>query len=68
MKKSVRFSPDVSERAVHTVAESRGDYPSQWVAVESIAAKIGCTSRTLLSWVRQHERDTGQREGPGTSE
>ena len=37
-------------------------------AVESIAAKIGCTAQTLLTWVRQHERDTGQREGPTTAD
>jgi len=50
------------------VAESRGDYPSQWAAVESVASKIGCTPQTLLKWVRQHERDTGQREGPSTAD
>ncbi len=68
MKKSVKFSPEVRERAVRMVEESRADHPSQWSAIESIAAKIGCTPQTLLTWVRQHERDTGQREGPTTSE
>jgi transposase len=68
MKKSVKFSPEVRERAVRMVAECRGDHPSQWAAVESIAAKIGCTSQTLLNWVRQHERDSGQREGPTTAD
>jgi transposase-like protein len=68
MKKSVKFSPEVRERAVRMVAECRGDHPSQWAAVESIAAKIGCTAQTLLTWVRQHERDTGQREGPTTTD
>ena len=68
MKKSVKFSPEVRERAVRMVEESRADHPSQWSAIESIAAKIGCTPQTLLTWVRQHERDSGQREGPTTSE
>jgi|SRR5260370_21391092 transposase len=68
MKKSVKFSPEVRERAVRMVAESRGDHPSQWAAIESIAGKIGCTAQTLLSWVRQHERDTGQREGSSSAE
>lgn len=68
MKKSVKLSPEVRERAVRMVAECRGDHPSQWAAVEAIAAKIGCTPQTLLSRVRQHERDTGQREGPTTAE
>jgi transposase len=29
------------------VEESRGQHDSQWVAIVSIAAKIGCTSETL---------------------
>jgi transposase len=68
MKKSVKFSPEVRERAVRMVIEHRNEHPSQWAAVESIAGKIGCTPQTLLSWVRRHERDTGQRDGPTTAE
>ena len=68
MKKSVRFSPEVQERAVRMVMEARGQYESQWAAIESIAAKIGCTAETLRRWVRRHERDTGQREGVSTAE
>lgn len=40
MKKSNKFSPEVRERAVRMVQEHRGDYPSLWAAVESIAPKI----------------------------
>ena len=68
MKKSVKFSPEVQERAVRMVVEARGQHDSQWAAVESIAGKIGCTAETLRRWVRQHERDTGQREGLTTAE
>ncbi len=68
MKKSVKFSPEVRERAVRMVAECRADHRSQWAAIESIAGKIGCTAQTLCNWVRQHERDSGQREGPTTAE
>jgi transposase len=68
MKKSVKFSPEVREHAVRMVTESRADHPSLWSAVESIAAKIGCTPQTLLTWVRQYERDSGQREGPTTAD
>lgn len=68
MRKSVKFSPEVRERAVRMVSEHRGEYESQWAAVVSIAAKIGCTPQTLLNWVRQHERDSGQREGKTTAE
>ena len=68
MKKSVKFSPEVRERAVRMVFESRPDHPSLWAAVESIAAKIGCTAQTLHNWVRQHERGTGQQDRPTSSE
>ena len=67
MKKSVNFSPAVRERAVRMVAECRGDHPSQWAAVESIASKIGCTAQTLLAWAREHERDADQRDEPTTA-
>lgn len=50
------------------VQESRSEYPSLWVAVESIAPKIGCSAQTLLTWVKRHEVDSGQREGVTTSE
>ena len=66
MKKSNKFSPEVRERAVRMVQEHRGEYPSLWAAVESIAPKIGCVPQTLLEWVKRVEVDTGQREG-GTS-
>jgi len=49
MKKSVKFSPEVRERAVRMVIEHRNEHPSRWAAVESIAGKIGCTPQTLLS-------------------
>jgi transposase len=63
MKKSNKFSPEVRERAVRMVQEHRGEYPSLWAAVESIAPKIGCVLQTLLEWVKRVEIDTGTREG-----
>ena len=68
MKKSTKFSPEVRERAVRLVFEQREQYESQWAAVVSISGKMGCMSQTLLNWVRQHERDTGQRDGTTTAE
>ncbi|WP_153116998.1 IS3 family transposase [Rhodocyclus tenuis] len=62
-QKPTKYSPEVRERAVRMVFESRGDYGSQWAAIESIAAKIGCSAQTQCNWVRQFERDTGQRDG-----
>ncbi len=46
------------------VFEHAGEHASQWAAIGSIAAKIGCTAETLRGWVRQAERDQGKRAGP----
>ena len=58
-----KYSPEVRERAVRMVQEHRGEYPSLWAAIESIAPKIGCVPQTLREWVRKHEVDTGMRDG-----
>ncbi|WP_409259089.1 IS3 family transposase [Paraburkholderia sp. Cpub6] len=68
MNKSNKFSAEVRERAVRMVQEHRGEYPSQWAAIDSIAPKIGCTSQTLLGWVKREEVDSGEREGVTASE
>ena len=68
MSKSNKFSPEVRERAVRLVQEHRGEYPSLWAAVESIAPKIGCVPSTLLDWIKQAEVDGGARAGVTTSE
>ncbi|URI07962.1 IS3 family transposase (plasmid) [Aquincola tertiaricarbonis] len=68
MSKSNKFSPEVRERAVRMVQEHRGEYPSLWAAIESIAPKIGCVPQTLNEWVKRAEVDAGVREGVTTSE
>ncbi|QHS09141.1 IS3 family transposase [Sinimarinibacterium sp. NLF-5-8] len=68
MSKQNKFSPEVRERAVRLVQEHRGEYPSLWAAVESIAPKIGCVPTTLLDWVKRSEIDSGTRDGMTTSE
>jgi transposase len=50
------------------VMEHAGDYGSQWGAISSISAKIGCTAETLRRWVRQAERDEGSRPGPTSAD
>ena len=68
MKKIPKYSPEVRERAVRMVQEHRGEYPSLWAAIESIAPKIGCVPQTLHGWLRQHEVDSGQVNGLSTDE
>src|SRR5262245_15306668 len=67
-KASPKFSTEVRERAVRMVFEHRAERTSQWAAIASIAAKIGCTAQTLSNWVRQAERDQGRRPGATTDE
>ena len=40
---SRRYSPEVRERAVRMVFEHQHEHESQWAAIVSVAAKIGCT-------------------------
>ena len=68
MNKSNKFSPEVLERAVRMIKEHRGEYPSLWAAVESIAPKIGCVPQTSLDWVKRTEIDAGSRPGTTTTE
>lgn len=68
MPRRSRYSPEVRERAVRLVFEHEGEHGSQWAAISSIAAKLGCTAETLRKWVRQAERDTGRRQGLTTDE
>ncbi len=60
-KRQPRFSPEVRSRAVRMVLDHQSDYPSRWVAIRSIASKIGCTPTTLHDWIKKAEIDTGQR-------
>jgi transposase len=68
MRKRSRYPAEVRERAVRLVHEQQAEHPSEWAAIESIAAKMGCTPETLRKWVRQAERDAGKRPGLTTSE
>lgn len=56
-----QYTPEFRSEAVRLVLES-GKKP------EEIARDLGITGETLRIWIRQHETDTGQREGLSTSE
>jgi transposase-like protein len=50
------------------VFDHEAEHESQWAAIGSIAAKMGCTAETLRKWVRQVERDRGRRSGATTAD
>ena len=68
MARPSRYSPEVRERAIRLFQEHVAEHPSPWAAMVSIASKLGCTAETLRNWVRQAERDAGQRGGLTTDE
>ena len=68
MSRKSRYSPEFRERAVRMVFDHQAEYGSQWAAMNSIAAKVGCTAETLRKWVRQSEKDRGIRDGLTTDE
>ena len=68
MARPPKYSPELRERAVRLVLEHTADHPSQWAAIRSVGEKLGCSVEALRRWVRQGERDAGQRPGLTTSE
>jgi len=68
MNTSRRYSPEVRDRAARMVLEQQKEHSSQWAAIQSIAAKIGCTHETLRRWVRQAESNQGLRPGMSTAD
>jgi transposase len=63
------YPRELRERAVRMVAEVRPNYPSQWAAIQAVAAKLDIdTAETLHKWVRRAEIDSGARAGVSSEE
>jgi transposase len=68
MGRKSKYSPEVRERAVGLVRETLKSHDSEWAAITSVAEKIGCTAETLRKWMRQRQRDAGERPGLTTED
>src|ERR671939_1914569 len=58
-----RYPQEMRERAIRLVREHRGEYPSEWGTITSIAGKLGIDPETLRLWLRRDEVDHHQRPG-----
>ena len=68
MGRRSRYPAEMRDRAVRLVIEQQGQHESQWAAICSIAEKMGCSPEALRKWLRQAERDSGERPGLTTTE
>jgi transposase len=69
MARPSKYPRELRERAVRLVVESKGDYPSEFEAIRTIAGQLGIGStETLRKWVRRAEIDGGTRPGKTSDE
>jgi len=55
------YPPEFKREAVRLVIEGNRK-------ISDVARELGVTGESIRNWIRQHEIDTGQREGLSTSE
>jgi len=53
---------------VRLAIEHRDEYRSEAAALTAIASKLGCSPDSLRVWVRQGQRDGGERPGQTSAE
>ncbi|MBC7738601.1 MAG: transposase [Candidatus Saccharibacteria bacterium] len=62
------YSLEFRERAVRLAMEHRDEYQSDAAALTAIAGKLGCAPDSLRVWMRQVQRDGGERPGQTSAE
>ncbi|OCX65734.1 transposase [Thioclava sp. SK-1] len=67
-KTSKRYSPEFRERAVRLAMEHCDEYRSDAALFSVITSKLGCSPDSRRTWVRQAQRDGGERPGQPNDE
>jgi transposase len=67
-KTSKPYSPECRERAVRLAMEHSDEYRIKAAALTAIAGELGCSPDGLRVWMRQVQRDGGERSGQTTAE
>lgn len=61
-----KYSPEMRERALRMLAETRPSHPNMVSAVRHVAGLLGMSPETLRLWQRRYEVDANVK--PGLSE
>ena len=61
MSGSIRYSPELRERAVRMLIENCSDDPSEWATFTTVAKFFGTSLEAFRLWVRRTQFDTGAR-------
>ena len=63
-----RYLKEIREGVVRLVLIGEHDHSSRRAAIQSVAAKIGCTPETLRSWLKMMVIDAGMQPGIMTNQ
>ena len=61
-----KYSPEMRERALRMLAETRPSHPTMMSAVRHVAGLLGMSPETLRLWQRRYEVDAGAKPGVTT--
>ena len=61
-----KYSPEMRERALRMLAETRPSHPNMMSAVRHVAGLLGMSPETLRLWQRRYEVDAGGKPGVTT--
>ncbi len=61
-----KYSPEMRERALRMLAETRPSHPTMMSAVRHVAGLLGMSPETLRLWQRRYEVDAGVKAGVTT--